>query len=51
MGSTFIGWKGGEFEMNEHTKCWIAKEGVFTDSDCIGTTLLKMWELSLTKPL
>jgi hypothetical protein len=51
MGSTFIGWKGGEFEMNEHTKCWIAKEGVFSNSDCIGTTLLKMWELSLTKPL
>lgn len=51
MGSIFIGWKGGEYMMSEYTKCWIAEEGSSYDSDCIGTTLLKMWELSLTEPL
>lgn len=49
MGNTFTGYKGGEFKMDEYTECWIAKYGEFTDSDCIGKTLLKMWELSLTK--
>ena len=51
MGREFIGGDGGEFEMGEYTECWIAKQGKYYDSDCIGTTLLKMWELSLTKPL
>jgi hypothetical protein len=51
MGNTFIGWKGvGEFETNKRTTCWIAEHGQYTDSDCIGATLLKIWELSLTKP-
>ena len=49
MGRTFIGWKGGEFKMDEYTTCWIAKHGESYNSDCIGPTLLKMWELSLNK--
>lgn len=27
VGQTFMGWKGGEFTMREHTDCWLAKMG------------------------
>jgi hypothetical protein len=27
LGETFGGWKGGEFEMNEWTDCWLAEIG------------------------
>jgi len=32
-GSTYTGWKGGEFEMGEHTPVWIAERG------CLGETI------------
>jgi hypothetical protein len=41
LGATFIGWKGGEFTIDEHTVCYIAVEGTCWDSDLIGPILLK----------
>ena len=41
VGTTYQGWKGGDFRMDEHTRCWIAEEG--TDSDnLIGPLLLHL---------
>lgn len=39
LGSTFIGWKGGEFTMDEHTECWLADIG--ERGEMLGLTLLK----------
>lgn len=39
LGSTFQGWKGGDFTMSEHTDCWIATRGDCSD-DQIGPLLL-----------
>lgn len=33
LGSTYQGWKGGEFTMNEVTECHIAEEGDWTGND------------------
>jgi len=41
-GSTYIGWKGGEFTMNECTTCWIAYQG-HSEGDCIGPNMLMLW--------
>lgn len=27
LGKTFMGWKGGEFQMSEDSLCWVAEEG------------------------
>ena len=40
LGTTYTGWKGGDFEMGEHTEVWLAEWG-----DCgetIGPTLLRL---------
>lgn len=40
LGTTFQGWKGGDYRMNEYTSVWLAVEG-----DCgeeIGPTLLRL---------
>lgn len=39
LGTTYIGWKGGEFTMEEHTDCYIGEEGYCGEG--IGPTLLK----------
>lgn len=39
LGSTFTGYKGGEYEMGEYTDCWIAEYGDVSD-DKIGDFLL-----------
>jgi hypothetical protein len=41
LGTTYQGWKGGEFEMDEHTDCWLASEGSTSD-ETIGLTLLRL---------
>lgn len=38
IGKTFIGWKGGEFVMDEDTNIWLAEEGRCGES--IGEVLL-----------
>lgn len=43
LGTTFEGYKGGEYTMDEWTECWIAKYG-FSGGDMIGPTLLNLWE-------
>src|SRR3954453_3722902 len=39
LGKTFQGYKGGDFQMNEYTYCWIANYGETSD-DKIGYILL-----------
>ncbi len=39
LGTTFMGYKGGNYTMGEYTECWIAPYGS-TDSDRIGPTLI-----------
>jgi len=39
LGSTFQGWKGGDYTMGEHTDCWIAEWGNSSDNQ-IGPMLL-----------
>ena len=41
LGATFTGWKGGDFTMDEYTRCYISIEGTSWDSDSIGSILLK----------
>lgn len=43
LGKTFVGYKGGNYTMNEYTTCWIAEydQG---GGDCIGSTLMKYWK-------
>jgi hypothetical protein len=38
LGSTYFGWKGGEFTMDEYSQCWLAEEGC--DGEVIGPVLL-----------
>lgn len=42
VGTTFEGYKGGEYTMDEYTACWIATYGDTGES--IGPTLLNMWD-------
>jgi len=40
LGSTYEGWKGGNYTMDEYSDCWLANEG-----DCgetLGPTLLRL---------
>lgn len=46
LGKTFTGYKGGEYEMGEFTKCYIAEYGC-SAGDKIGMTLINMWTHSL----
>ena len=46
LGNTYFGYKGGEFKMDEYSKCWIAEYGI-SGGQLIGWTLLKMWGLYL----
>jgi len=39
LGSTYMGYRGGEFTMDEHTDVWIAEYGD-SAGDLIGPTLL-----------
>jgi len=36
IGSTFYGWKGGEFEMNEDTPIWVDNYGEYTETVVVG---------------
>lgn len=38
LGQTFLGYKGGHYEMGEYTDCWLAEYGCVGES--IGPTLL-----------
>ena len=46
LGKTFTGYKGGEYEMDGFTDCWIAEYGT-SAGDKIGMTLINMWRSSL----
>lgn len=41
LGSTYQGWKGGDYTMAEHTTCWISYEGESSDN-CIGPLMLRL---------
>jgi hypothetical protein len=40
MGSTYSGWKGGEYVMGEYTECWISYEGTSHQATKIGSVLM-----------
>ena len=40
-GATYTGWKGGEFEMDETTRCWISERGVCSE-DAIGPVMMSL---------
>lgn len=40
LGSTYTGWKGGEYTMGSYTDCWLAVEGCLGET--IGPILLKL---------
>ncbi len=39
LGTTFQGWKGGDYTMSEHTPCWLAIEG--NTGESLGGLLLR----------
>ncbi len=39
LGTTFQGWKGGDYTMREHTECWLAVEG--NTGESLGGLLLQ----------
>lgn len=39
LGTTYTGWKGGEFTMGAYTDCWIAEWGCC--GDAIGVALMR----------
>jgi hypothetical protein len=41
LGARFVGYKGGEYTMTEHTDCWIAEYGSDSDNK-IGPLLLEL---------
>ena len=44
LNKAFVGYKGGEYLMDEDTECWIAKHGR-TSNDKIGEHMLETWKL------
>ena len=42
LGSTFQGYKGGDYTMHEYTNCWIAEYGT-SEGDKIGPTIKALW--------
>jgi hypothetical protein len=52
LGSTYQGWKGGDYTMGKYTDCWLATEGSSEDSETIGPVLLTlMLSAGLLDPL
>ncbi|WBP89498.1 hypothetical protein [Kitasatospora cathayae] len=41
LGTTYQGWKGGDFTMQGYTDCWLAEEG-FSGGETLGPLLLKL---------
>ena len=41
LGTTYQGWKGGDYKMSEHTDCWLAYCG-HGDGETIGPVLLTL---------
>jgi hypothetical protein len=41
VGSTYCGWKGGEYTMDRATKCWLAHDG--DCGDRISESLVRAW--------
>jgi hypothetical protein len=42
LGATFTGYKGGEYQMNSHTDCWISEYG-YNSGDGISRQLVEYW--------
>lgn len=38
-GSTYDGWKGGEFKMDESSRCWLSEKG-YSSNDAIGPVMM-----------
>mgnify|MGYP001566973054 CR=1 FL=1 len=47
LGSTYEGWKGGDYTMDELTECWLAEEG-HGGGETLGPLLVR---LMLERPL
>jgi hypothetical protein len=43
IGSTYRGYKGGEFTMDKHSEVWIAHVGTSSGSNPITATLINYW--------
>lgn len=41
LGTTYTGWKGGDFTMGEYTPVWLAEEGTMNPGETIGELLLR----------
>ena len=48
LGATFEGYKGGDFLMDENTRCWVSEHGR-ASGELIGKTLVKYMILSVTR--
>ena len=48
LGSTYTGWKGGEYTMSEYTDCHLANRG--NTGEELGATLLKLMILTRGEP-
>jgi len=47
LGRTFEGYKGGEYQMDEYTECWIDEHDE-CNGNGIGYTLLEYWKKEAT---
>lgn len=50
VGKTFLGWKGGSYEMDEWSPCWLAWEGSSSEEPLSRMTVEAMLGLPLTFP-
>jgi hypothetical protein len=41
LGTTYEGWKGGQFTMRDYTDCWLSQKGD-ASGESIGPTLLRL---------
>lgn len=44
LGRTFEGYKGGDYEMDEYTDCWISQWGTSYGATRMGFALLHYWQ-------
>lgn len=42
LGTTYQGWKGGDFKMTEHTTVWLSEEGNCWDATGLSTFVLNL---------
>lgn len=42
LGATFQGWKGGDYEMTEHSMCWLVSEEGTSCGETVGAVLMEL---------